>query len=239
MSALGERVVTRYIKHPPAASQWWQDADPFDSGGAFIADSNTTHLAVEAVRPLVGTMGPGSVPGYQTANSPWSGLLDATEPETGSAWGGATVSSIPWDRRTAVRCGPYHLICDRDLASGELTARTVRMRIQATIDAAITTQTALFALTTSEDPQALVEGNYLAFATNSFGGTALRTVTKDLIVGAPIAPALAQPWRSRSTSAAGDGSVYVVPAWLWFGWLFRGSSNTSTIDALSAWELRA
>ena len=50
---IGQRVVTRYIKHPSAANGYLADGDPLDAGSAHVIHSNLSHLSYRNVR-LVG-----------------------------------------------------------------------------------------------------------------------------------------------------------------------------------------
>ena len=51
---IGQRVVTKYVKHPPPASGYLADGGPLDSGSAHIVHSNLSHLSERNVR-LVST----------------------------------------------------------------------------------------------------------------------------------------------------------------------------------------
>lgn len=237
MSALGERLVTRYIKHPPAASSFWQDGDALDSGSGQIVDSDITHLEYESPRILVSSNGPGALAGYQNPGDAWAGMDDVAAPAGPTATWGVSVAQIPWDRRTAVRFGPTPLIADYDIASG-VTARQIKVRLDAVINAAVTSGFALFALTAGPSAQALAEGDYLAFTAVSFGGTGAKTATATLTLDAPLAGSLYEPVRVRSGGASGDAYAYVARGYVWFGWALLGTTLTSTIVSLSAWETR-
>ena len=98
---LGQRIVDRYVMHPPAASGYLADGDPLDSGSAHIAHSNLSHLSERNTRLIAHALGPGEV---DWAGA-WSGVIDETEVS-----GTDPYALIPWYRdRTAKMFGPIAL----------------------------------------------------------------------------------------------------------------------------------
>jgi hypothetical protein len=228
--AHGEYINAGYIKHPAAgtAGAFGSDATPVDSGMSIVIDSNISWLARESQRVLVSSRGPGSVTRFATAAAMFDGF------STGSSGGASTGTTIPWDRRTAVRFGPFPMLCDAyNTASGESFPRPVSFLVSITSTLTGGSLTMHYAMTTSPDARRLSAGEYVAYSSNA---TVTGNDTETLTPSARAPRSDAVPWPCRLNPSAASQQVGVIPMWLWVGWACVGSGGAVSIDSVSAWE---
>ncbi len=251
MSRIGQRLgastgadAPRYIKHPAAASQPWANGEFVDSGFAHIVDNNLSHLSHESCRVLANVLGPGALTHTpEDIASGWKGLDDAPERTPGRRE--PPLSAISWDRRTAVRLGPFVGVQDRTTSDGLSALR--RVRVVADVLAATPTigEAGLYlyaALTSDGSPPG--ENNVLV--TGVGNGTVSRPeainivgnrgrVSINLAVNDELGPTT--QFRCRSDSSPRGRRVVAVTAyWLWVGW--RASLANCAVIAVSALEYR-
>jgi len=251
MSRIGQRLgastgtdAPRYIRHPAAASQPWSNGEFVDAGFAHIVDNNLSHLSHESCRPLGHVLGPGALThAPEDAASGWKGLDDAPERIPGRRE--PPLSAISWDRRTAVRLGPFVGIQDRTTSDGLSALRRVRV----TVDCVAATPSIgnaglyLYAALTA-DAQAPSEGSVLATAVGNgtvaqpspvsiVGNRGRRDI--DLVVNDELGATLTMRCRSDA-STRGRRITSVLAYWVWVGW--RASLANCAVIAVSAYEYR-
>jgi hypothetical protein len=249
VSRIGQRLgastgadAPRYIKHPPAASQPWSNGEFVDAGFAHIVDNNLSHLSHESCRHLAWAPGPGTLeytPALLAAG--WRDLEDAPQVDYGPR--AAPLVGISWDRRTAVRLGPFVGIQDRTTSDGLSGLRRVRV----VVDCLAATPSGanglyLYAALTA-DPAPPSEGSLV---TGVGAGTVAAPspvtivgnrgrVSINLAVNDELGPTTQLRCRGDS-SPRGRRVVAVTAYWLWVGW--RASLANCAVIALSAFEYR-
>lgn len=232
---IGERVVERYVKHPPAASGWLADGDPLDAGTAHLVHSNLSHLSERNVRLVAHTTGPGEITDPTTTNG-WAGIIDATQdPATTDAY-----ALIPWERdANAFMCGPVALSHTRiGVSPAGLYPRKVRVVVQGTKSTAGLTDLTVYAVLTATPDTPLRSQRY---AVASASQSALGSVTAflfdlTLATASPLRPA--EEWRCRASGASEGASSLVVPAWVWVGWRSNTTGvNPDTVESVSVFEV--
>ena len=232
---IGERVVERYVKHPPAASGWLADGDPLDAGTAHLVHSNLSHLSERNVRLVAHATGPGEITGPTTTDG-WAGIIDATQDATTTD----AYALIPWERAdNAFMCGPVALSHTRiGTSPAGLYPRKIRVVIQGTKSTAGLTDLVVYAVLTATPDTPLRSQRYaVATATQAALGSPT-TVLFDLSLSCdtPVRPA--EEWRCRAASAAEGASSLVTPAWVWVGWRSNTTAiNADTIEAVSVFEV--
>jgi hypothetical protein len=226
----GEYIGAGYIKHPAggASGAYGGDGQSVDSGASIIIDSNISWLARESPRVLVSSRGPGSVTRFATASALFDGF--GTEGR-----GAATTGTfIPWDRRTAVRFGPFNMVCDAyDTSSALNLPRPVKFLVSITSTLTGGSLTMHYAMTTSPDARVLSGGDYVAHASNP---TVTANDSATLTPSARPSGADRVLWDCRRNPATMSSQVSVIPMWLWVGWAAVGSGGAVSIDSVSAWE---
>jgi hypothetical protein len=244
--AIGERAITRYIKHPAAStSNPLSNGWAIDAGTAQLFDSNLSVLAYESVRPLVQSRGPGLITTQTSGNKFWDGFDDGTEAPSRTFTG--SYLDIPWgDRWSSVRFGPFALYADRyrqdaGVDTSRIGLRDISFAIGCTTVAANTVQNVFVTLTNSEDGPQINDGNTIgAAATVSLSGTG-QTFARGTIDLGNVDPETLTTieWPSRPASAAGARMVRIVRAYVWVGWYFTNPGAVSNyVDTISAWEIR-
>lgn len=234
---IGQRVVTRYIKHPSAANGYLADGDPLDAGSAHVIHSNLSHLSDRNVRLVGHALGPGEVD-WQDA---WSGIIDTTD-ISGNL---DTYALIPWYRnRTAIMFGPLALSMARvQTAPAGFVPRKVRVVVQGTKSNMVNTDLYVYAVMTST-PAPPTDPNSIRYAT--------ATASKSAGVGDVLCvfnlvlePQIVRPtqeWPCREASSGLGATAALTPAWLWVGWrstTTRGlvGSDPDTIESVSVFEI--
>jgi len=232
---IGQRVVSRYIKHPAVASGHLADGDPLDAGTAHIVHSNLSHLSERNVRLVAHALGPGEVD-WQGA---WSGVIDETQ-----IVGVVDVYSlIPWYRdRTAKVFGPLALSMARvQTAPAGLVPRKVRVVIQGTKSAMVGTDLYVYAVLTATCDTPIRSLRYAtATASKSAGGSDTLCVFNLTLTPELVRPT--QEWPCREASSGLGATSAITPAWLWVGWrstttLGLVGSDPDTIESVSVFEI--
>jgi hypothetical protein len=232
---IGEYGQARYIKHPvPSAAAPGGNGITFDAGTACIVDNNASWLCRESCRHLAASPGPGSVTVFANLTKLLTDNIVNFGPPRGDA-SPEPVGEIPWDRRVAVRLGPFSLVCD-ELSSGQVVPRLVSASTHLTIAGGTPPTVDLYwAVTTSPSTQALMRGDFVMFGKSGAVSSGLNA--KALSTTSPIANADVRAWPCRASATSTATYVRHVPAWIWFGWRAIGA-GTVTINGLSAWEAR-
>lgn len=232
---IGQRVVSRYIKHPAVASGHLADGDPLDAGTAHIVHSNLSHLSERNVRLVAHALGPGEVD-WQGA---WSGVIDETQ-----IVGAVDVYSlIPWYRdRTAKLFGPLALSMARvQAAPAGLVPRKVRVVVQGTKSAMVGTDLYVYAVLTATCDTPIRSLRYAtATASKSAGGSDTLCVFNLTLTPELVRPT--QEWPCREASSGLGATAAITPAWLWVGWrstttLGLVGSDPDTIESISVFEI--
>ena len=232
---IGQRVVTRYVKHPAVASGHLADGDPLDAGTAHIVHSNLSHLSERNVRLVAHALGPGEVD-WQGA---WSGVIDETQ-----IVGALDVYSlIPWYRdRTAKLFGPLALSMARvQTAPAGLVPRKVRVVVQGTKSAMVGTDLYVYAVLTATCDTPIRSLRYAtATASKSAGGSDTLCVFNLTLTPELVRPT--QEWPCREASSGLGATAAITPAWLWVGWrstttLGLVGSDPDTIESISVFEI--
>lgn len=235
MSAIHERMVDRYIKHPDAtATAYWGDGAPLDSHTSMLLASNAAHLALESRRQLVFDLGSTGYTGKDT----WAGLVDVAGPsEADRQLAPETYSHVSWAPTFTRRYGPFVAICDREASSGEFVLRRIKGRINwsGTGGGTGAITTALHcALTTHADPQAVVQGDLVAYtritetggAFNSYASVdwtpSVTDQTREILV-----------CRRGASGAIGPTRVYVTLVWIW---ICVCAQSGVDVNSVSFWE---
>lgn len=229
-NVFGETLETtgRYVRHPAAASGWIVDNKPIDAGSAHILDSNCSHLSYESLRHWVADLGPGTI-AYQGRG--YDGLRDIAEPD--STFSVSGVHAISWDRRTAVRYGPFHLITDQSL--GDLPGlghRNVRVRVDAN-GGANSSLTLFAALTPRAEPPL---NGCLTFASKVLTSSGRQAADIDLVPANTLPRSPYHRLPCRRDGARGLTDVQAAWAHLWVGWYSTHGSDA--VVGISAWEYR-
>lgn len=234
---IGERVVERYVKHPPAAAGWLADGDPLDAGTAQLVHSNLSHLSERNVRLIAHTTGPGVVVDDTTGNATaWADIVDATQDASTSDDYGL----IPWERdANAFLCGPVALSHTRiGTSPAGLYPRKVRVVVQGTKSTAgATTLTAYAVLTATPDTPLRSQRYAVATEAKMEGASPLAYIfSLTLSCDAPVRPT--EEWRCRSTGASESATSVVTPAWVWVGWRSNTTvMNPDTVESISVFEV--
>lgn len=232
---IGQRVVTRYVKHPAVASGHLADGDPLDAGTAHIVHSNLSHLSERNVRLVAHALGPGEVD-WQGA---WSGVIDETQ-----IVGALDVYSlIPWYRdRTAKLFGPLALSMARvQTAPAGLVPRKIRVVVQGTKSAMVGTDLYVYAVLTATCDTPIRSLRYAtATASKSAGGSDTLCVFNLTLTPELVRPT--QEWPCREASSGLGATAAITPAWLWVGWrstttLGLVGSDPDTIESVSVFEI--
>lgn len=232
---IGQRVVTRYVKHPAVASGHLADGDPLDAGTAHIVHSNLSHLSERNVRLVAHALGPGEVD-WQGA---WSGVIDETQ-----IVGAVDVYSlIPWYRdRTAKLFGPLALSMARvQTAPAGLVPRKIRVVVQGTKSAMVGTDLYVYAVLTATCDTPIRSLRYAtATASKSAGGSDTLCVFNLTLTPELVRPT--QEWPCREASSGLGATAAITPAWLWVGWrstttLGLVGSDPDTIESISVFEI--
>lgn len=230
---IGERVVERYVKHPPASSGWLPDGAPLDAGSAHLVHSNLSHLSERNVRLVGHLAGPGEVD-WEGA---WSGVIDATEDGVSAD----PYELIPWARdNTAVMVGPLalsHARVGTDPAG--LYPRKIRVVVQGTKSAQSSTELHVYAVLTATPDTPLRSQRYASardYVLNG-GGDVLVAFDLTLSCEAPVRPS--EEWRCRASGAIEGASSVVTPAWVWVGWrsTTTAAGDPDTIESISVFEV--
>ena len=235
---IGERVVTRYVLHPPAASGWLPDGAPLDAGSAHLVHSNLSHLSERNVRLLAHTTGPGPVTA-STSTAAWTDIIDAAPDAAADAWG-----VIPWQRPdNAFLCGPVARAHTRlGTAPAGFYPRKVRVVVQGwKADSFNTELTVVAALTSTADTP--LRSQVYARAQHQVLDTAVTTPGGDpflfdlnLNCTLPLRPT--QTWRCREDGDAEGAAVSLVPGWVWVGWYSSTSPvHPDRVESVSVFEV--
>lgn len=231
---IGQRVVTRYIKHPAAASGYLADGDPLDSGSAHIVHSNLSHLSERNIRLVAHALGPGEVD-WQGA---WSGVID----ETQNGVSADTYELIPWYRdRTAKLFGPLALSMARvQTAPAGLVPRKVRVVVQGTKSTQSGTTLYVYAALTATCDTPIRSLRYAtATASKAAGGSDTLCVFDLLLTPELVRPT--QEWPCREASSGLGATAAITPAWVWVGWrsttTAAPSGDPDTIESISVFEV--
>ena len=245
---VGERAYSTYIKHPagstsnPISNGW-----PIDSGTVELFDSNLSLLSYESVRPLVATLGPGSVSTQSSGDKFWTGFTDDV-PTPARSWSGV-YQDIPWDRRTSMRFGPFPLVADRWVLDGGATGsptgavsfRELAFKVVFTVAAANTAQVAFFVVTEDSSPASITNGAIIGSpVTYTLPGTGQQTFANTWRYDPPVLDSgVSETWVSRSGGASVSNVTQVTQCFVWVGWYFlNAGAVTNTVDSVCVWEIR-
>lgn len=236
MTALiGDTIEARYVKHAaPGAGAPLTNGTTLDAGTAQIIDSNISWLSYESCRHLV------SMPGFSVAtvastSKVYDGIVGFSAPAT------TYVSSmeIPWDRRTAVRLGPFNAVQDEVVtASTERTARKFKVVVDLTNTGSTLTMYYAATLTPDADNLYLHGGIVIDGSANVLVRNAAVATGQDVATLTPQhdLSANVQNWKCRNGATLTSSTTYVVPLWLWVG--FRAVGGTVWINRIDAFEVR-
>jgi hypothetical protein len=230
---IGEYGLAGYRKHAPgsAAGAPFRNGTPFDAGSLIWIDNNISWMCRESTRQLVFCPGPGTTKTTFASNQ---AVHDGLPNYRGS---GSTLlphQEIPWDRRTAIRFGPFHVIADELAADGTSIPRKVETAVRVTH--AATTLDLYAALTTHGSPSRLFDGEYIAFAEEPAVATAT-THTMSLVPAVRIPRTAVAQWKCRRNPTGSASLVLLIELYLWIGWRPVGGGAAS-IDSITAWETR-
>lgn len=234
---IGERVVERYVQHPPAASGWLADGDPLDAGTAHLVHSNLSHLSERNVRLIAHTTGPGVVVDDTTGNAnAWAGIIDATL-DAGTS---DEFALIPWERAdNAFLCGPVALSHTRiGTSPAGLYPRKVRVVVQGTKSTMGATSLVVYAVLTATPDTPLRSQRYATASSTLAAAGFPVTNLFDLTLSCenPVRPA--EEWRCRAEGASEGASSAITPAWVWVGWRTNTALiNPDTIESISVFEV--
>ena len=227
---LGQRIVDRYVMHPPAASGYLADGDPLDSGSAHIAHSNLSHLSERNTRLIAHALGPGEV---DWAGA-WTGVIDETEVS-----GTDPYALIPWYRdRTAKMFGPIALSMTRvQTAPAGLVPRKIRCVIQGTKSTQSSTTLYVYAALTANAETPITARRYaVATASKLSGGSDTLCVFNLLLDPQPVLPSAS--WPCRESGSGLGASATITPAYVWVGWRSTSTSvDPDTIESVSVFEV--
>lgn len=229
--SIGERIVTRYVKHPPAASGYLDDGDPLDSGTAHIVHSNLSHLAERNTRLVAHAVGPGEIDGNSVD---WSGIIDASEDDTDD------FATIPWDRQnTGWCCGPIVFAHSRlGTSPAGFYPRKIRVVVQAHKSTENPSELQVLAALTVTPSPPLVAARYAsASVTKTNAASGALVLVLDLECDRPVRPT--QGWRCRDSGADDPAAAIVTPAWVWVGWKTTALAIPDRIESLSVFEVWA
>lgn len=231
---IGERVVEKYIRHPPASSGWLEDGDSLDAGTAHLIHSNLSHLSARNVRPLAHVLGPGDVD-----NATWSGGFGGVIDATADGVSSDPYELIPWVRdSTAFVCGPVALSHTRiGTSPAGLYPRKIRVVVQATKSAQAGTELHIYGVLTGA-PDSPLRSHRIAAARDSVTDASAGTHTFDLTLdpSAPVRPS--EEWRCRASGASEGATSVVTPAWVWVGWRSTTTSfDPDTVESVSIFEV--
>jgi hypothetical protein len=232
---VGEYFAAKYIKHP-APSNWLANGEGLDAGSVQIIDSNVSWLCRESVRHLFWVPGPGSVTTYQNASDVYASIEGFGTPPSGLTL--IDAQQIPWNRATAIRFGPFPMICDASNSDGEALPRPIRICTKMTY--ASTTPTLYLALSTKSDPASIYAGDYLALSLPTIAASGSVT-EKTVSIDNPVPRTIVEPWDSRRVTSAPSAfanMTLVLPLYVWVGWRALGAGATLSIDSVSAYEVR-
>lgn len=232
--ATGERLVNRYLKHPPAASGPLADGDPLDSGTAMLVHSNLSHLAERNVRLIGHTVGPGDVSYDSTLLYPWAETIDEAQS------GGDAYAASPWQRPAcAVNFGPLALAHTRlGTAPAGYYPRKVRVVVQGYKNAATSPSTLTVMAVLTGGSGSPIQAPRLAqlYSQRTDAQAGAWTFDFTLEPSQPLRPN--GEWRSRASSSNAPAGVALVEAWLWVGWYTDSdAADPDRIESVSAFEV--
>jgi hypothetical protein len=230
---IGERVADQYVYHPAASTGHpLSNGYAVDSGTVMLLESNLHTLSRQSLRPLVQSVGVGQLTQFPSTDSFWDGLT-TPPPALSERLFSAT---IPWDRRTAMRFGPFWVVQDYELDDARLAWRPVKLTLDITVSSNVDLlqARAYFAITaTSSSP---ASGAFLDFDSVALSaGQQIAAVT--LTPSAPIAEG--ETFRCRPDATAGAPTVRRGVVYLWFGWGVKSSDALNYVNGMSAFEVDA
>jgi hypothetical protein len=234
MAHIGEYILPRYIKHPaPGTSAPGANGITLDAGTAIILDSNASWLCRESCRQITTHAGPGSITVFAGSSKLFTeGVSLLGPPRADSA--PTTIGEIPWDRRTAVRLGPFQLVADEENAEGALVPRKVRFAVDVSKSGGVTLDLYV-AITQIESTRALRDGEALAFGNEVSVTTGIWPI--DVVPELPAPGSSFQSWRNQADTADVSTATFVSTAWFWVGWRAIGA-GTASINGFSIMETR-
>ncbi len=229
---IGERVVDRYIMHPPAASGDLPDGAPLDAGSAHIVHSNLSTLAKRNVRLVGHAAGIGDISFDSTQFDPWARSFDIDQPTAPDHY-----EAITWERpANAVLFGPVALAHTRTgTAPAGHYPRRVRVVIQANKSADVSALRLMAALTLSADTPALSPRIAQATLGRTHADAGAWLAVLDLDCNAPVRPS--QAWRCRADGTSEATLAAVTPAWVWVGWYTNTTATLDRIESVSVFEV--
>jgi len=232
--ATGERIVARYLKHPPAASGPLADGDPLDSGTAMLVHSNLSHLAERNVRLIGHEVGPGDVSYDSTITLAWGQTVDEAQSS------GDTYAACPWRRPdNAVNFGPIALAHTRlGTAPAGYYPRKVRVLVQGYKNAATTPSTLTVMAVLAGASGSPIQAPRLAQLYSQRTDAQSGAFTFDFVLepSQPLRPN--GEWRSRASSSNAPAGVALCEAWLWVGWYTDSdAADPDRIESVSAFEV--
>lgn len=232
---IGERVVERYVKHPPAASGDLADGDPLDAGTAHLVHSNLSHLSERNVRLIAHATGPGAITDATTTNG-WSGIIDATQDAATTD----DYALIPWKRDdNAFLCGPIALSHTRiGTAPAGLYPRKIRVVIAGTKSTAGATTLWTYAVLTATPDTPLRSQRYAQATASKVSGASVTPYLFDLTLSCDFPVRPGPTWRGRASGASEGSDTALTPAWVWVGWRSNTTGvNPDTIEGISVFEV--
>lgn len=239
MSAIHERMLTRYFKHAPGTdASTWGDTAPIDAGMAMILASNGAHLALESRRQLVTDLCQGNASGTGGKGAGlWDGLTDAPAPTlTDLDAADQPYKQVSWAPNVTRRYGPFVGIADRQASDGRYLLRRIKglVRWSGTGGGTGASLTALHcALTTHPNPTAINQGDLVAYTRQTIAAAGAFSTGAGVIWDAevPDRPREVIVCRRGAGGAIGPTRVAVTLLWIWV------CANVSgNINSVSFWE---
>jgi len=241
----GERGITRLYRTPPTG--FWETADAIDSGIVMRElDSNSAHFCQESVRHLATDSHRTALFAFSTVD--WNNgralqAQDVIAPSVDDIQ--FTRQGLAWDKRSALRYGPFTIVPDEGNKPVEAQPRAVRLVAQVRIAAGLDRADACAVMTRGSSPREIFAGEALAVNEQNGLASGLQTLRFDLVpdpnlaVDAAIRPSLVLP------SANNSGGVGAVRSslrqyFIWLGFVLTDSAPVSAcvVRGVSVYERR-
>lgn len=224
-----ERVLDRLVRLPGESAAIWKDARPWATNLHMILASNAGHLARESLRQLVADNTGGGFALGGKGNT-WEGLDDAIQPDsTALASASPDYRKLSWAPLYTMQYGPSFVPFDRATSDGRLVLRRIKGCVE--YSQASGTLLVVVVLTAHDNPEAIPQGDVLAYSSASHSG-AVDTIL-DFNFAVDLEDRQAVPFYSREASAGARVATYLLPVYLWVG---VSASAGATVHAVSAWE---
>lgn len=216
-----------YIKLP---DETLRAGEALDAGTIMLLTNNLSVLQKENTRQLVSCFTHFVPPKASTVNNYYTGLTDIDPPPDPTT---ASINAqISWDKRCSVMFGPFFSVRDRQLSSGLIATRDVKITIDYYNKTASPTLDLYCAITTTEEPPTT---GYLACSKHSISTVGYGSYTTVLGCSSRAIGDVSVPSRGGETSAT-------RPIFVWIGMANNAAdiagNSFSTIRSIHVWETR-